>query len=153
MSTSVRRLHAADIPDLCSLDYAWRQRDFAQYLPGAGQHTNALVAHEYGRVVGHLSYEYSRSTFLVARLFVARMARRRGHGMALVSALRAMLNDARQTRIIVRCGYEDGDMQRFLTQMDFLCRDFGEEGIVYVSGLVPPQWRLKNRIAQYVEGV
>lgn len=151
MTTNIRRLHAADIPELCRIDYSWKRRDFEHFLPGNGHCGNALVATEYGRVVGHVAYEFNTSTFLVERLFVAPMARKRGHGRALIGELRGLLRDGRQTKIVVHCGEESADVQRFLQRMGFVCRRSDMWGMWFVCGLVPEQWRPRNRITQYVE--
>lgn len=152
MSTNIRRLHAADIPELCRLDYGWRASDFQFYLAGSKWNSNALVATDSGRVVGHVCYEFTRATFMVSRLFVAPMARRRGHGRALIGELRGLLRDERQTRIVVPTGEHDGDLRRFLLRMGFVRRVIGPHGELFMCGLVPEQWRPRNRISQYVEG-
>lgn len=150
-TTTIRRIHAANLDDLHKLDQTWHRSDFAHYLPGESRNVNGLVAFEYGRPVGHLCYEFSADSFHVARLYVAPMARKRGHGRALIGEMRSWLRDGRQTRIVVHCGEEAGDMQRFLHRMGFVCRRCDQWGLWFVCGLVPEQWRPHNRIAQYVE--
>lgn len=117
----VRQMQCRDVQSCKLLDLAPDAKDYGYFtnLLQPGRMTNGLVCIASGRVVGWISYGYTRTEFIIQRIVVAPMCRRRGYGRLLLDDLSRRMRPNGQE--CVRIDVPDGElgMQLFLKACGF----------------------------------
>lgn len=119
----VRTMVRADLPSVVwiekeSCDYHWSEKDFISTL--RQRKTIGLTAKFEEEVVGFLIYEFHKTHFKILNLAVSPNFRRKGVGTAMISKLKAKLNNGGdKTRLKLEVRESNLEAQLFCRALGF----------------------------------
>jgi ribosomal protein S18 acetylase RimI-like enzyme len=117
----VRQMQCRDVQSCKLLDDSpdAKDYDYFTHLLQPGRMTNGLVCVASGRPVGWVSYGYTRTEFIVQRIVVAPVCRRRGYGRMLLDELASCMLAGKQECVRIDVPDVELGVQLFLKACGF----------------------------------
>ena len=114
-----------------SFEFSWNEDDFIRCL--RQRNCIGMVAEQDEQVVGFMIYELHKNRLHILNFAVAKEARRRGIGRAMISKLLSKLSHERRNRIMLEVRETNLDAQLFFKGLGFraisVLRDFYDDTV------------------------